>query len=355
MSKVQELLGKINAAAKKRSLDVPAFQLSGEATFQGRKIATGNASIDRLFHGGFPCGRIIEIFGGESSGKTSTTLHMIAGAQRAGDAIAVFIDAEHALDLEYAKRIGVDPAGVIIQQPDYGEQALELVKLACEAYIEDANPNKPQLIVCVDSVAALVPKSEFDANEIGASGGMARQAAMMSSALRQLIGPISKSNACVVFINQTREKVGVSYGDPTTTPAGRALKFYSSLRVKTARAGKCDFIEGGAKLRLQVVKSKLFPPFKSCEVYIGNDGIDAWASVAVTAIETGVVKKSGAWIKYGNETVGQGINGFADKLRADSELAQKIVNAIHTPPSNEAVRADNELSDEEIMAQAASG
>ena len=322
------LLGDINKRAKDIKASVPAFRLSENSDlYKGKRIATGSPMIDQLLFGGVPCGRVVELFGGEASGKTTTALTIIAGAIRSDpNVIVVFIDAENALDLDYAKRVGLDPSKVIIQQPDWGEQCLELVKQACLAKIENPTLANQQLVVVVDSVAALVPKEEFDQDGIGDSGGMARQAAMMSRSMRQLVTPINKADACAIFINQTRENIGNTYGGHTT-PGGRALKFYSSLRLKLARVGKWPEGEGN-KIKIEVAKSKMFPPFKSTEIYIGPNGIDNWMGYIEQGVELGVLKKSGAWIKFGDSSIGQGFLKARDNLKTDRELAQKFVNAI---------------------------
>jgi recombination protein RecA len=325
---IHTILAKIEKQCKaiKKGFDVPAFILSeNDDRYAGTRMATGSPKIDGLLHGGFPCGKVVEIFGGEASGKTTTCLTMIAGAQRASkNVIVVFIDAEHALDVDYAVRIGIDPARIVIQQPDYGEQALELVKQACLAKLSDPALATSQLIIVVDSVAALVPKCEFEAEQIDGSGGMASQAQMMSQAMRQIIGPISNANACAVFVNQTREMMN---SKAHTTPGGRALKFYSALRLKMARIEKWE-IGDGNKCQMEVAKSKLFPPFKKTTFHIGPNGIDNWIGLVEEGCELKVITKKGSWLKLGETSIGQGIIKARDYIKANPEAAQEVVNGI---------------------------
>lgn len=338
---IRKLLDAINIRVKKIKADVPAYLLSDVVEdYAGSKIPTGIPKIDKLLCGGMPRSKIVEFFGPESSGKTTLALAVIAGAQRKNaNCGAIIIDAEHALDLEYAKRIGVDPSRVIIQQPDYGEQALELVKQSCLAKT-DSNL-ATDIIIVVDSVAALVPKSEFEEDQIGDSGGIGGQARMMSQAMRQLLKPISDSNACAMFINQIRENIGNTY-NPTTTPGGRALKFYASLRLKISKIGKWEQGDG-IKSKIEVVKSKLFPPFNSTEVNIGPSGIDAWLDFVVDAIESGVITKSGAWVKYEGTNIGQGLLGAKDYIIKNPEVAKAIAAKIQEKVTN-AVKLDTPLA-----------
>lgn len=340
---VSILLDDINKRVIALKQDVPAFRLSDDNDrYIGKRIPTGSQRIDGLLKGGMPCGRIIELFGGEASGKTTTALTTIAGSLRVNPhTVVVFIDAENSLDLDYAIRIGLDPKRVIIQQPDYGEQCLELVKQACLAKIENKHLVDQQIIIVVDSVAALVPKEEFTQDGIGDTGGMARQAAMMSRAMRQLATPISKADACAIFINQTRENIG-GYGH--TTPGGRALKFYSTLRLKMARIAKWEEGEGN-KIKMEVVKSKLFPPFKSVEFHIGPNGIDHWMGIFEEAMALKVITKSGAWVKFEGNSIGQGIMKAVARMKEDRELAQSIVNAIALARGGEGVKASAPVND----------
>lgn len=284
-------------------------------------IPTGCLELDiALGVGGVPRGRIVEIYGPESSGKTTVALHMIAEAQKRGGA-AAFIDAEHALDPVYAKALGVDIDNLFVSQPDTGEQALEITEKLVRSGAID--------IVVVDSVAALVPKSEIE-GEMGASH-VGLQARLMSQALRKLTGCIAKSNAVAVFINQLREKVGVMFGNPETTAGGRALKFYASVRIDVRRA---DVIKNGDemvgnKTKIKVVKNKVAPPFKSCEVdiYYGK-GISMGSSLVNLGVQQGIIDKSGAWFSYEGVRIGQGKDNARKYLEENPEVANKIKAAI---------------------------
>jgi len=328
---VSSFLTDIRKRTKAIGADVPAFRLSDDLTsYVGTKIPTGNPRIDTLMCGGFPQGRIIEILGPESSGKTTLSLAMIAGALRTlKNCLIVYIDAEHALDISYAMRIGVDPKRVIIQQPDYGEQSLELVKQSCLSRIENKELVDQHLIIVVDSVAAMVPEAEYKSDLISESGGMAQQARMMGIALRQLTGPVNNSNACVVFINQERDSINKhGYGSPITSPGGRALKFYSSIRIRITKIGKWEQGDG-IKSKATIIKSKLFPPFQSCEFHIGPNGIDMWMDMIEEAVQFGVVDKAGATFKIGEQKYTGGIIKFRDLLMSNREIAQDVVNKIN--------------------------
>ena len=280
-------------------------------------IPTGSLSLDiALGLGGIPKGRIIEIYGPESSGKTTVTLHMIAEVQKRGG-IAGFIDAEHALDPVYAKNIGVDVDNLYISQPDNGEQALEITETMVRSGAID--------IVVVDSVAALVPKAEID-GEMGDSH-VGLQARLMSQALRKLTAVISKSNCTVVFINQLREKVGVMFGSPETTTGGRALKFYSSVRLDVRRieALKQSGETIGNRTRVKVVKNKIAPPFKEAEFdIIFGEGISMVGDVLDLAAEVNIVNKSGAWYAYNGNKIGQGRENAKQYLKDHQEVYDEI-------------------------------
>ena len=280
-------------------------------------VPTGSLSLDvALGVGGIPKGRIVEIYGPESSGKTTVALHMVAEVQKRGG-IAGFVDAEHALDPVYAKNIGVDIDNLYISQPDSGEQALEI----CETMVRSGAVD----IVIVDSVAALVPKQEID-GEMGDSH-VGLQARLMSQALRKLTGVISKSNCIVIFINQLREKVGVMYGNPETTTGGRALKFYSSVRldIRRTEAVKQAGEVIGNHTRVKVVKNKVAPPFKEAEFdIIFGKGISRAADVLDLACDAGVVLKSGAWFSYNGEKIGQGRDNTRVFLDKHPELLEEI-------------------------------
>ncbi len=280
-------------------------------------IPTGSLALDIATGvGGIPKGKIIEIFGPESSGKTTLALHAIAEAQKRGG-IAVFIDAEHALDPKYAQNIGVDVDNLYISQPDYGEQALEITESLLRSGAVD--------VIVIDSVAALVPKDELE-GEIG-EAHVGKQARLMAQALRKLKSLAHNANAAVIFINQLREKIGVMFGNPETTPGGRALKFFADMRLDVRRVG--DAKEGdnkvGSRVRVKVVKNKLAPPFKEAEFdMIYGEGICKLCDLIDTASELGVIKKSGAWYSYGETRLGQGRDQAKKFLQENPELAQEI-------------------------------
>jgi recombination protein RecA len=280
-------------------------------------IPTGSLALDIATGvGGIPKGKIIEIFGPESSGKTTLALHVIAEAQKRGG-IAVFIDAEHALDPKYAQKIGVDVDNLYISQPDYGEQALEIAESLLRSGAVD--------VIVIDSVAALVPKDELE-GEIG-EAHVGKQARLMAQALRKLKSLAHNANAAVIFINQLREKIGVMFGNPETTPGGRALKFFADMRLDVRRVG--DAKEGdnkvGSRVRVKVVKNKLAPPFREAEFdMIYGEGICKLCELIDTASELGVIKKSGAWYSYGEIRLGQGRDQAKKFLQENPELAQEI-------------------------------
>ena len=262
-------------------------------------IPTGAINLDAAIGiGGVPRGRITEIYGPESSGKTTLTLHLAANVQRAGG-VAAYIDAEHALDVEYARKLGVDVENLLVSQPDTGEQALEIVDILVRSGAVD--------LVVIDSVAALVPKAEIE-GEMGDSH-MGLQARLMSQALRKLAGAINRSNCSVVFINQLREKIGVMFGNPETTTGGKALKFYASVRLDIRRVGPVKEREVviGNHVRVKVVKNKVAPPFKQAEFDVMFDeGISHASLVVDIASEANIIQKSGAWYSYGDQRIGQG-------------------------------------------------
>jgi recombination protein RecA len=280
-------------------------------------IPTGALTLDiALGVGGVPRGRIIEIYGPESSGKTTLTLHIIAQAQKRGG-VAAFIDAEHALDPQYASRIGVRTEELLISQPDTGEQALEIVEVLVRSGAVD--------VVVIDSVAALVPKAEID-GEMGDSH-VGLQARLMSQAMRKLTAAISRSNTSVIFINQLREKIGVMFGNPEVTTGGRALKFYASVRMDIR---KIDSIKQGldvvgSRVKVKVVKNKVAPPFRSAEFDIlYNEGISYAGSVLDMGIDAHVIEKAGAWFSYGDMRLGQGRENVRDFLRGNPDLLEEV-------------------------------
>lgn len=280
-------------------------------------IPSGAISLDlALGVGGFPRGRVVEIYGPESSGKTTVALHLAAEAQKIGG-VAAFIDAEHALDPMYARKLGVDIDNLLISQPDTGEQALEIAEALVRSNAVD--------VVVVDSVAALTPRAEIEGDMGDAHVGL--QARLMSQALRKLTGAISKSRGIVVFINQIREKVGVMFGNPETTPGGRALKFYASVRleVRKIEALKQGSDMVGNRTRVKVVKNKVAPPFKEAEFdIIYGEGISKAGSILDMAVEKEIVNKSGAWYSYGDTRIGQGRENARDYLKEHPETLQEI-------------------------------
>ncbi len=297
------------------------LQLGSRNTQAVTVIPTGSISVDAaLGVGGFPRGRVIEVFGPESSGKTTLALQVIAEAQAAGG-IAGFVDAEHALDPVYARRLGVDIDNLLVSQPDYGEQALEITSALISSGTID--------VVVVDSVAALVPKAELE-GEMGDSF-MGLHARLMSQALRKITGAVSRANACMVFINQVREKIGVMFGNPETTTGGRALKFYSSVRLEVRRVSalKDGDVAIGNRTKIKVVKNKVASPFREAEVDIlYGEGISQEGDLLDLGSEHGVIEKSGSWFSFAGERLGQGRENARTFLKERSDIRQKIDAAI---------------------------
>ncbi|HEU4694148.1 MAG TPA: recombinase RecA, partial [Vicinamibacterales bacterium] len=284
-------------------------------------ISTGSISIDyALGVGGLPRGRVIEIFGPESSGKTTLALQVIAEAQKTGG-MAAFVDAEHALDAQYAQKLGVALENLLVSQPDHGEQALEIVEVLIRSNSVD--------VVVVDSVAALVPKAEIE-GEMG-EAQMGLQARLMSQALRKLTGVVSKSKTTLIFINQLREKIGVMFGNPETTTGGRALKFYASVRIDIRRIASIkdgDQVVGG-RTRVKVVKNKVAPPFREAEFDVMyGEGISREGDLLDLAVEKRIVEKSGAWFAYGGDRLGQGRENAKQFLKENPEIRQTIEDRI---------------------------
>ena len=287
------------------------------------RISTGSISIDyALGIGGVPRGRVVEIYGPEASGKTTLALQVIAQAQKAGGN-AAFVDAEHALDPRYARNLGVDLDNLLVSQPDHGEQALEIVEVLVRSGGID--------VVVVDSVAALVPRAEIDGEMGDAQVGL--QARLMSQALRKLTGVVSKSRTCLIFINQLREKIGVMFGSPETTTGGRALKFYSSVRIDIRRIGAikdADRVIGG-RTRVKVVKNKLAPPFREAEFDVMyGEGISREGDLLDLAVDRNIVEKSGTWFSYGEERLGQGRENVKRLLKERPELFETIERRVRT-------------------------
>ena len=297
------------------------MKLDGDAKANVDGIPTGSLSLDIALGGcGVPRGRVLEIFGPESSGKTTLTLHIIANAQKAGG-VAAFIDAEHALDPSWAKRLGVHLDDLLVSQPDTGEQALEICELLVRSNAVD--------VIVIDSVAALIPRAEIE-GEMGDSH-VGLQARLMSQAMRKLTGAISRSRATVIFINQIREKIGVMFGNPETTPGGRALKFYSSVRIDVRRTGTIKEAEVsiGNRTRARVVKNKIAPPFREAEFDIMFDhGISYEGDLLDLAVLINVVEKSGAWFNYKSVRLGQGRETAKGFLSGNKDVAEEIRHAV---------------------------
>nr|QEG13898.1 RecA [Clostridium botulinum] len=310
------------------------MKLGEEKVLNIEAISTGSLSLDiALGIGGIPRGRIIEIFGPESSGKTTVALHIVAEAQKAGGT-AAFIDAEHALDPVYAKALGVDIDNLIVSQPDTGEQALEI----CEALVRSGAVD----VIVVDSVAALVPKAEIE-GEMGDSH-VGLQARLMSQALRKLTGSINKSKCAAIFINQLREKVGIMFGNPETTPGGRALKFYASVRLDVR---KIEIIKQGDaflgnRTRVKVVKNKVAPPFKQAEFDIMyGSGISYEGNVLDVGVENEIIQKSGSWFSYKDTRLGQGRENVKQFLKENPNILVEVENQIRAK-HNLQLRNENE-------------
>jgi recombination protein RecA len=331
-------LAQIDKAFGKGSI----MRLDEEAYLAVPGISTGALSLDLALGGrGIPRGRIIEIFGPESSGKTTLALTVAANAQKTGG-VAAFIDAEHALDPSWAKRIGVNIDELLVSQPDTGEQALEICELLVRSNAVD--------IIVIDSVAALIPRAEIE-GEMGDSH-VGLQARLMSQAMRKLTGIIARSNCTVVFINQIREKIGVMFGSPETTPGGRALKFYSSVRIDIRRVSSIKEGETsvGNRVRARVVKNKIAPPFRDTEFDIMFDeGISVAGDLVDMAVADSVIQKSGAWFSYGEVRVGQGRENAKQFLRENPDLAAEIREKILDK------RLPNRKKAQQALAEAAPG
>ncbi|MEJ6682186.1 MAG: recombinase RecA [Flavobacteriales bacterium] len=303
------------------------MKLGDEAVEEIECISTGSLTLDlALGIGGFPKGRVIEVYGPESSGKTTLAIHAIAEAQKAGG-IAAFIDAEHAFDKFYAEKLGVDTENLLISQPDNGEQALEIADNLIRSGAID--------ILVVDSVAALTPRAEIE-GEMGDSQ-MGLQARLMSKALRKLTGSISKTGCCCIFINQLREKIGVMFGNPETTTGGNALKFYASVRIDIRRSTQIKDGDNviGNRTRVKVVKNKVAPPFRKAEFDIMyGEGISKSGEILDLAVEMNIVNKSGSWFSYGETKLGQGRDTVKSLISDNPELSDEIENKIKETLSN---------------------
>ena len=339
MKAIESAMGQIEKQFGKGSI----MKLGEHSSLNVDAISTGSLDLDiALGIGGVPRGRIIEIYGPESSGKTTVALHISAEAQKRGGAVA-FIDAEHALDPSYARNVGVDTENLIVSQPDTGEQGLEITESLVRSGAID--------VVVVDSVAALVPRAEIE-GEMGDSH-VGLQARLMSQALRKLTGTINKSNCIVIFINQLREKVGVMFGNPETTTGGRALKFYASVRMDVRRI---DSIKQGDEIignrtRVKIMKNKVAPPFKVAEFDIMyNEGISKVGNIIDVGVKESIVQKSGAWFSYNDIRLGQGRENAKQYLRENPEVALEIENQIRSKydlPLNQGnVKATSEQTEE---------
>ena len=339
MKAIENAMGQIEKQFGKGSI----MKLGEHSSLNVDAISTGSLDLDiALGIGGVPRGRIIEIYGPESSGKTTVALHISAEAQKRGGAVA-FIDAEHALDPSYARNVGVDTENLIVSQPDTGEQGLEITEALVRSGAID--------VVVVDSVAALVPRAEIE-GEMGDSH-VGLQARLMSQALRKLTGTINKSNCIVIFINQLREKVGVMFGNPETTTGGRALKFYSSIRMDVRRI---DSIKQGDEIignrtRVKIMKNKVAPPFKVAEFDIMyNEGISKVGNIIDVGVKESIVQKSGAWFSYNDIRLGQGRENAKQYLRENPEIALEIENQIRSkydlPINQDNVKIASEKAEE---------
>ena len=318
---VDKALEAVQADINKEYGDGSIMRLGGTANLDVEAISTGCLSLDiALGVGGVPKGRIIEVFGPESSGKTTLALHIVAECQKNGGK-AAFIDAENALDPEYAKNLGCNADDLLVSQPDSGEQALDILQTLLDTAALD--------VIVIDSVAALVPKAELDGQIGDVTVGL--QARLMSQALRKLSGPINKSRTCVVFINQIREKIGVMFGSPETTPGGRALKFYSSVRLDIRRIAAIK--EGtdmtGNRTRVKVVKNKVAPPFKMTEFDIMyGKGISYAGDLLDLALQGGVVEKMGSWFSYKGNKIAQGREKVKTLLETDEKLMKSVLSDV---------------------------
>ncbi len=329
---MEEILDQKELEAKKKALESALAQIekkfgkgsvmtfSSEAIKTVEAIPSGSLTLDIATGiGGIPRGRVTEIYGPESSGKTTLTLHLIAEAQKRGGK-AVFIDAEHAFDPKYAKAIGVNLEDLIISQPDYGEQALEIAETLIRSGVVD--------VVVIDSVAALVPKAELEGDIEDSNVGL--HARLMSKAMRVLKGAVNKSNTALVLINQIREKVGVMFGNPETTTGGRAIKFFADMRLEVRKKDIKDSGEKvGSRVKVKVVKNKLAPPFKEAEFdVIYGEGISKEGELLDLGEELGIIKKSGAWYSYGDQKIGQGREKAREFLKQNPEIADEIEKQI---------------------------
>ncbi|WP_073281497.1 recombinase RecA [Hymenobacter psychrotolerans] len=345
MKALQLTLDKLDKAYGKGTV----MKLSDNKVMDVEVISTGSLGLDiALGVGGLPKGRVVEIYGPESSGKTTLTMHCIAEAQKKGG-VAAFIDAEHAFDPLYAKKLGIDTENLLIAQPDNGEQALEIADQLISSGAID--------IIVIDSVAALVPKGELEGDMGDSKVGL--HARLMSQALRKLTGTINKTGCCCIFINQLREKIGVMFGSPETTTGGNALKFYASVRLDIRRIGQIkedkDNVTGN-RTKVKVVKNKVAPPFKVIEFdIIYNEGISKVGEILDLGVDMGIIAKSGSWFSYNGDRLGQGREGVKTILQDNPELADKIEAQIRAMVKGEpeaalaAIPEDRSLDDDDTL------
>jgi len=321
MAKEKKDLNEAIEEIKQRFGEGAIMNLRDTAKVNVGAIPTGSISLDSVLGiGGVPRGRVIEIFGSESTGKTTVALHICAEAQKKGGT-AAYVDAEHALDPDYAKRIGVNTNDLLISQPDSGEQALQIVESLIRSEQVD--------VIVIDSVAALAPKAEI-AGEIG-DMQIGLQARLMSSALRKLASVVAKTKTVVIFLNQTRMKIGIVFGNPETTSGGLALKFYSSVRINLRRTGQIKQGDNiiGNRVKAKIVKNKVAPPFKVAEFDIYyNEGISATAELLNIGLKNNIIKKSGSWYQYGENKLGQGIEGAKAYLKENPKILKEIKKAV---------------------------
>ena len=324
-------LDAVMSQIRKEFGEMSIMRLGDQETQDIPVISTGALSLDMARGvGGLPRGRIVECYGQESSGKTTLALHVVANAQKAGG-VAAFIDAEHALDPGYAKKIGVDLDNLIVSQPNSGEEALTICEQLCKSGALD--------VIVVDSVAALTPQAEIDGNMGDSHMGL--QARLMSQAMRKLTSVLASTKTLCIFTNQVREKIGVMFGNPETTPGGKALKFYASCRLQVQRIGAIKNTAGavvGNRTRVKVVKNKVAPPFTEAEFDIlYTCGISYEGSVLDAALARGIVEKRGSWLSFGDEQLAQGSLATIDYLKANPEVTQRIVDLVKTTPVNPAL------------------
>ena len=338
MNKLSSKLNEVMQAIKKEFGEMAVLRLGDAAQGETRVVSTGALSLDlALGVGGLPRGRIVECYGHESSGKTTLALHVVANVQKNGG-VAAFIDAEHALDPGYAKKIGVDLDNLVVSQPNSGEEALTICEQLAKSGAVD--------VIVVDSVAALTPQAEIDGDIGDAHVGL--QARLMSQAMRKLTSVLAKSGALCIFTNQVREKIGVMFGNPETTPGGKALKFYASCRLQVQRIGAIKNAAGavvGNRTRVKVVKNKVAPPFTEAEFDIlYSCGISYEGSVLDAALVRGIVEKRGSWLSFGQVQLAQGQLAAIEFLKAHPDVVEKIASAVRSAPRGEIAAKERKVA-----------